>query len=76
MSALPEEPSGSDSPSAPTRIRAYPDGPFLIRGDFVIEDAEMGPIEVKRAVVALCRCGRSKQAPLCDGSHGSRRRQG
>ncbi|MFO7294293.1 MAG: CDGSH iron-sulfur domain-containing protein [Actinomycetes bacterium] len=58
----------------PTVIRAYPDGPFLVRGDFVLEDTEEGEIPLRRSVIALCRCGRSRTAPLCDGSHRSRPR--
>lgn len=61
-------PPTSDS-SQPVTIRSYPDGPLLVRGDFVLEDCEEGPIPVTRSVVALCRCGRSRRAPLCDGSH-------
>lgn len=53
---------------APVTIRAYPDGPLLVRGDVQLEGLD-GPIEVRRSVIALCRCGRTKSAPLCDGSH-------
>lgn len=58
----------------PTVIRAYPDGPFLVRGDFVLEDTEQGEVPLRRSVIALCRCGRSRNAPMCDGSHRSRSR--
>jgi CDGSH-type Zn-finger protein len=50
-------------------IRAYRDGPLLVRGPVVLEDEEAVPVDVRRAVIALCRCGRSRNAPLCDGSH-------
>jgi len=30
---------------------------------------------VERAVVALCRCGRSDRLPWCDDSHRDRRRK-
>jgi CDGSH-type Zn-finger protein len=62
------------APSAvPVSIRSYPDGPLLVRGSFVLEDVEQGEIPVTRSVIALCRCGRSKAAPMCDGSHRARR---
>lgn len=73
---LPTAPGGyhravphSFDPPQQVTIRAYPDGPFLVRGAFALEDCEEGPIPVTRSVVALCRCGRSRRAPLCDGSH-------
>ena len=50
-------------------IRAYPDGPFLVRGPVSIVDGDGRSISVRRAVVALCRCGRSRRQPLCDGTH-------
>ncbi|HEX2155003.1 MAG TPA: CDGSH iron-sulfur domain-containing protein [Acidimicrobiia bacterium] len=37
-------------------------------------DCEDDPVDVSRSVVALCRCGRSANAPLCDGSHRAPRR--
>lgn len=52
----------------PTRITVYPDGPLVVRGDFVLDDLDAGPYETGR-VIALCRCGRSATKPLCDGSH-------
>lgn len=56
------------------RITAYPDGPLIVRGDFVVEDRVDGPVETG-SVVALCRCGRSALTPLCDGSHKRRPRR-
>lgn len=47
----------------------YRDGPLVIRGAFRIVDQEGKPIETPRATVALCRCGRSRARPFCDGSH-------
>jgi CDGSH-type Zn-finger protein len=52
----------------PARITAYPDGPLIVRGEFVLDDLDEGPLETGR-VIALCRCGRSATKPLCDGSH-------
>ena len=50
-------------------ITPYRDGPLLIRGDYVIQDQEGRRIEPGREVVALCRCGKSRIRPFCDGSH-------
>lgn len=52
-----------------TVITPYRDGPLLVRGPFRLQDQEGNPIEVDREVVALCRCGRSRNRPFCDGSH-------
>ena len=52
-------------------IRCYPDGPILVRGPILLWQ-DSSEIEVERDVVALCRCGRSRLAPLCDGSHAAR----
>jgi CDGSH-type Zn-finger protein len=54
---------------ANTRITPYRDGPLIIRGDFAIEDQEGNAIEPGRGTVALCRCGKSRLRPFCDGSH-------
>ena len=53
----------------PTKITPYRNGPYLVRGPFTMVDQEGNEIEVKRRVVALCRCGRSKSRPFCDGTH-------
>jgi CDGSH-type Zn-finger protein len=53
----------------PARITSYRDGPLLVRGAFVLEDQDGNPIETKRAAIALCRCGKSRTRPFCDGSH-------
>ena len=58
----------SDEPE-PTRITPYRNGPYLIRGPFVICDQDGNEIESKRPVVALCRCGKSQISPFCDGTH-------
>ncbi len=50
-------------------ITPYRDGPLLVRGAFRIEDQEGHEIEPGREVVALCRCGKSRIRPFCDGSH-------
>jgi CDGSH-type Zn-finger protein len=54
---------------SPAKIIPYRDGPYLIRGPFVVCDQDGNEIEVGRRVVALCRCGRSQIRPFCDGTH-------
>ena len=51
------------------RITAYRDGPFLVRGPIELVDQDGEAIEVDRETVALCRCGKSRQRPFCDGTH-------
>lgn len=49
-------------------IRAEPGGPLLVRGTVTVLDAEGTPI--REAVrLSLCRCGASRRAPYCDGTH-------
>lgn len=52
-----------------------PGGPLLVRGadEVVGLDGTTAPVE--RAVVAVCRCGRSDRMPWCDDSHRDRRRR-
>jgi CDGSH-type Zn-finger protein len=52
-----------------TKITPYRDGPYLVRGPFTLVDQDGNEIEVRRRVVALCRCGRSQMRPFCDGTH-------
>ena len=51
------------------RITAYRDGPLLVRGPFRLEDQDGNPIESRRDSIALCRCGKSRMRPFCDGTH-------
>jgi CDGSH-type Zn-finger protein len=50
-------------------IRPYPEGPFLVRGPIRLLGEDGQEIEIRLRVVALCRCGRSRLQPLCDGTH-------
>lgn len=52
-----------------TVIQAHPDGPFVIRGPVTVLDGAGREVELRRRVIALCRCGRSRNQPLCDGMH-------
>lgn len=55
-------------------ISVCPDGPLIVRGPASIVDVEGEPVPRRRAVVALCRCGRTSIAPYCDGAHKARGR--
>ena len=50
-------------------ITPYRDGPLLVRGPFRLQDQDGNEIEVGRRTVALCRCGKSRSRPFCDGTH-------
>lgn len=46
-----------------------PGGPMLLRGEYVVADAEGNRHTTSRPVSAVCRCGRSSDLPWCDGTH-------
>jgi CDGSH-type Zn-finger protein len=50
-------------------IVPYRDGPYLVRGPLVLRDQDGQRIESSRRTVALCRCGKSRMRPFCDGTH-------
>jgi CDGSH-type Zn-finger protein len=52
-----------------TEIRSYPDGPFLVRGPIRLLGEDGEEVEIRRRIIALCRCGRSRLQPFCDGTH-------
>jgi CDGSH-type Zn-finger protein len=54
-----------------TLITPYRDGPLLVRGPFklVDQDGEEIPVGGRETTVALCRCGKSRLRPFCDGTH-------
>lgn len=43
-------------------------GPLKITGKFILKDTKRNK-EVSAEFIELCRCGRSKNIPYCDGSH-------
>ena len=43
-------------------------GPLGLRGNIIVFDSENQPYE-RRNRQTLCRCGRSRNKPFCDGSH-------
>ncbi len=50
-------------------IVPYQDGPYLVRGPVTVRDQEGREIKLTRDPVALCRCGKSRMRPFCDGTH-------
>ena len=56
------------APERPT-ITTYRDGPLLVRGPVELLDQDGTVIDTGRRTVALCRCGKSRLRPFCDGSH-------
>lgn len=51
------------------RITPYRNGPYLIRGPFQLFDDRGNEVASGRRVVAICRCGKSRTKPFCDGTH-------
>jgi len=63
------EPNGENiEPDLPVEIAITPDGALWVSGNVPIEWADGNPLETRNRV-ALCRCGSSKNRPLCDGTH-------
>ena len=58
-----------DAARSAVMITVCPDGPLLVRGSVSIVDSDGAVIPQNRPTVALCRCGKSRIAPLCDGTH-------
>lgn len=57
-----------------TVVTVCENGPLLVRGDVEIIDAAGDVIPRTRSTIALCRCGNSRIAPFCDGTHKLSRR--
>lgn len=53
-----------------TKINVKNNGPLVVEGEIHICDADGKEFDVAgRTVIALCRCGKTGNAPFCDGSH-------
>ena len=52
-----------------TKVIALNNGPYLVKGEFLISDAAGNEYPSGRRTVALCRCGESANKPFCDGAH-------
>jgi CDGSH-type Zn-finger protein/uncharacterized Fe-S cluster protein YjdI len=57
----------AETPDAEASVRPSRHGPLHLRGDLRVAIGEGAVLRDVR--VALCRCGRSRNAPFCDGSH-------
>ncbi|TMM06960.1 MAG: CDGSH iron-sulfur domain-containing protein [Actinobacteria bacterium] len=57
--------------AAPCKVRVTPyrDGPLIVRGAARIVDAGGRELTPRRDPIALCRCGKSRLRPFCDGTH-------
>ncbi|MCH9687371.1 MAG: CDGSH iron-sulfur domain-containing protein [Deltaproteobacteria bacterium] len=54
----------------PVRICTRARGPLVVEGDVELLDEAGQPVDLgERKKILLCRCGASKSAPLCDGTH-------
>jgi CDGSH-type Zn-finger protein len=56
-------------------VQECPGGPLLVRGADEVVGADGTVGQATRAVVAVCRCGRSDRMPWCDASHRARKRK-
>ncbi|MCJ7446035.1 MAG: CDGSH iron-sulfur domain-containing protein [Methanotrichaceae archaeon] len=50
------------------QIRVTKDGPLIVLGSCALLDQDGQKLE-RCGTFALCRCGRSKNKPYCDGTH-------
>ncbi|MBX6375098.1 MAG: CDGSH iron-sulfur domain-containing protein [Acetobacteraceae bacterium] len=67
----PRDPAAAPPPAPEgdaLEIELRPNGPIRLAGDFVVLNAAGGVIE-RLTQAAFCRCGQSKKAPYCDGTH-------
>jgi CDGSH-type Zn-finger protein len=60
---------GSSNTESWVTITPYQNGPYLVRGSFALRDQDGNEIALDRRTIALCRCGRSRTRPFCDGTH-------
>jgi CDGSH-type Zn-finger protein len=62
---------GHDGPVEPplaALVSVVPDGPLSVSGRVPVSRSDGATLETRNRVT-LCRCGESKNKPLCDGSH-------
>lgn len=51
-----------------TEIRVMPDGPLVVKGEFITIGTN-GKEMKKMRITSFCRCGQSNNMPYCDGTH-------
>ncbi len=66
--AIGETGEGLESKGGKLHVSRAPNGPLLLNGNFTIVAAS-GRRAWSGTRAALCRCGKSKNKPFCDGSH-------
>ncbi|MBL1214629.1 MAG: hypothetical protein HND52_14835 [Ignavibacteriae bacterium] len=59
--------SENEKPGETIKIITVPNGPLYVSGDIKLTNSDGEEINETR--VALCRCGASKNKPLCDNTH-------
>lgn len=63
-----EDSDKTEQPPEQNVITIEKDGPLYIHGEVVIRDLD-DTVILKDTRVAMCRCGKSRNKPLCDNSH-------
>jgi len=53
-----------------TKIKTSKNGPLVVKNLKSITEANGNIFPINKKTVALCRCGKSKSTPFCDGTHG------
>jgi CDGSH-type Zn-finger protein len=66
--SVPPEAADVEPEYRPPSIGIEPNGPIWVRGGVEIESEDGSTYEVRNRMT-LCRCGRSRNKPFCDGSH-------
>jgi uncharacterized Fe-S cluster protein YjdI len=61
-------PDGDPESADSAEVRPAPNGPLYVRGETRVETDD-GRVISEGFRMALCRCGATKNAPFCDGSH-------
>jgi CDGSH-type Zn-finger protein len=59
---------GPIEPDLPRAVAATQDGPYWVTGGITVTMSDGRVLETRNRVT-LCRCGQSRNKPLCDGSH-------
>jgi CDGSH-type Zn-finger protein/uncharacterized Fe-S cluster protein YjdI len=59
----------AEEPPAENVVTVTPDGPLCLHGRIEVTGHNVSNVLLTDTRVALCRCGASKNKPLCDGSH-------